>query len=42
MSDILKKIIATKRDEVAAARVVKPLSVLEDEAASVHHGFWQG
>ena len=34
MSDILKKIIATKRDEVAAARVVKPLSVLEDEAAA--------
>ena len=34
MSDILKKIIATKGEEVAAARIVKPLSVVEAEAAA--------
>ena len=34
MSDILNKIIATKREEVAAALAVKPLSVIEAEAAA--------
>ncbi|WP_371324579.1 indole-3-glycerol phosphate synthase TrpC [Dechloromonas sp. ZY10] len=34
MSDILKKIVATKHEEVAAALAVKPLSVLEAEAAA--------
>ena len=33
MSDILNKIIATKREEVSAALAVKPLAVLEAEAA---------
>jgi len=33
MSDILKKIVATKHEEVAAALAVKSLSVLEVEAA---------
>lgn len=32
MSDILNKIIATKREEVAAAMAAKPLSVVEAEA----------
>ena len=32
MSDILKKILATKHEEVAAARSVKPLSALRAEA----------
>jgi indole-3-glycerol phosphate synthase len=32
MSDILNKIIATKREEVAAARAAKPLSEVEAEA----------
>ena len=32
MSDILKKIIATKHEEVAAALAVKPLAVVEAEA----------
>jgi indole-3-glycerol phosphate synthase len=34
MSDILNKIIATKREEVAAALAVKPLAVVETEAAA--------
>lgn len=34
MSDILKKIIATKREEIAAASAQKPLSVVEAEAAA--------
>ena len=34
MSDILNKIIATKHEEVAAALAVKPLAVLETEAAA--------
>jgi indole-3-glycerol phosphate synthase len=34
MSDILNKIIATKHEEVAAARAVKPLAVVEAEAAA--------
>ncbi len=34
MSDILKKIIATKHEEVAAARALKPLAVVEAEAAA--------
>lgn len=33
MSDILNKIIATKRQEIAAALVAKPLAVVEAEAA---------
>jgi len=33
MSDILNKIIATKREEVAAARLAKPLAIVEAEAA---------
>ena len=33
MSDILNKIIATKREEVAAALAVKPLAAVEAEAA---------
>lgn len=33
-SDILKKIIATKHEEIAAARVRKPLAVVEAEAAA--------
>jgi len=32
MSDILNKILAVKRDEVAAAKTVKPLAALRDEA----------
>jgi len=34
MSDILNKIIATKREEVAAALAAKPLSIVEAEAAA--------
>ncbi|MBI2276748.1 MAG: indole-3-glycerol phosphate synthase TrpC [Dechloromonas sp.] len=34
MSDILNKIIATKREEVAAALAVKPLAVVEAEAVA--------
>ncbi len=34
MSDILNKIIATKREEVATASVMKPLAVVEAEAAA--------
>lgn len=34
MSDILNKIIATKREEVAAALLAKPLAVIEAEAAA--------
>ena len=34
MSDILNKIIATKREEVAAALAVKPLAVVETEASA--------
>ena len=34
MSDILAKIIATKREEIAAALAVKPLAVVEAEAAA--------
>ena len=34
MSDILNKILAVKRDEVAAASAVKPLAVLRDEAVA--------
>ena len=34
MSDILNKIIATKREEVAASLAVKPLAVVEAEAAA--------
>jgi len=33
MSDILNKIIATKREEIAAGQAVKPIAVLETEAA---------
>ena len=32
MSDILNKILAVKRDEVAAAQAVKPLAALREEA----------
>jgi indole-3-glycerol phosphate synthase len=35
MSDILNKIIATKREEVAAALAVKPLAIVEAEAAAL-------
>ena len=34
MSDILNKIIATKHEEIAAARAAKPLSAVEAEAAA--------
>lgn len=34
MSDILNKIIATKREEIAVALVAKPLAVVEAEAAA--------
>jgi len=34
MSDILNKILAVKRDEVAAASAVKPLAALRDEAVA--------
>lgn len=34
MSDILNKIIATKHEEVTAARVLKPMAVVEAEAAA--------
>jgi indole-3-glycerol phosphate synthase len=34
MSDILNKIIATKREEIATALAVKPLAVVEAEAAA--------
>lgn len=34
MSDILNKIIATKREEVAAALAIKPLAAVEAEAAA--------
>lgn len=34
MSDILNKIVATKREEVAAALLIKPLAVVEAEAAA--------
>ena len=34
MSDILNKIIATKHEEIAAALVIKPLAVVEAEAAA--------
>ena len=34
MSDILNKIIATKHEEIAAARAVKPLAAVEVEAAA--------
>ena len=34
MSDILNQIIATKREEIAAALAVKPLAVVEAEAAA--------
>jgi indole-3-glycerol phosphate synthase len=34
MSDILNKIIATKREEIAAASALKPLSAVEAEAAT--------
>jgi indole-3-glycerol phosphate synthase len=34
MSDILNQIIATKREEIAAARAAKPLAVVEAEAAA--------
>ena len=33
-SDILKKIIATKREEIAAAKALKPLAVVEAEASA--------
>lgn len=35
MSDILNKIIATKREEIAAALAVKPLAIVEAEAAAL-------
>ncbi len=35
MSDILNKIIATKHEEIAAALAVKPLAVVEAEAAAL-------
>jgi indole-3-glycerol phosphate synthase len=34
MSDILERIVATKREEIAAAQVRRPLAVLEAEAAA--------
>ena len=34
MSDILNRILAVKRDEVAAAKTVKPLAALRDEAVA--------
>lgn len=34
MSDILNRILAVKRDEVAAAKAVKPLAALRDEAVA--------
>ncbi|MDO9272113.1 MAG: indole-3-glycerol phosphate synthase TrpC [Rugosibacter sp.] len=34
MSDILNKILAVKRDEVAAAKAIKPLVTLRDEAVA--------
>lgn len=34
MSDILNKIIATKHEEIAAARVARPLAIVEAEAAA--------
>jgi indole-3-glycerol phosphate synthase len=34
MADILNKIVATKREEIAAAMAVKPLAVVEAEAAA--------
>jgi indole-3-glycerol phosphate synthase len=34
MSDILNKIIATKHEEIAAARAAKPLAAVEAEAAA--------
>jgi indole-3-glycerol phosphate synthase len=34
MSDILNRILAVKRDEVAAAQAVKPLAALRDEAVA--------
>ena len=34
MSDILNKIIATKHEEIAAARAIKPLAAVEAEAAA--------
>lgn len=34
MADILNKIVATKREEIAAALAVKPLAVVEAEAAA--------
>ncbi|MGE5945281.1 MAG: indole-3-glycerol phosphate synthase TrpC [Betaproteobacteria bacterium] len=34
MSDILERIVATKREEIAAAQVLRPLAVLEAEAAA--------
>lgn len=36
MSDILNKIIATKTQEVAAAKAVKPLAVVQQEAAAAN------
>jgi len=34
MADILKKIVATKREEIAAVQAVKPLAAVEAEAAA--------
>ena len=34
MSDILNRIIATKHEEIAAARAVKPLAAVEAEAVA--------